>query len=139
MTARPLSSDEVGQVVLVHQIPLPCATVFCCLACVLFLVLGQDQVRAPVVPASTLHVSLSAIGGAMHWLRDAVDVAALVVLKVLFQVQPHVARCVGRAAGPRQGGLAALGAELALHLSCPVEAAVAAQDPSLQLLDARHV
>lgn len=135
MTAAPLTSEEIWQVVLIHQIFLPLPAVFCSLLLVLLLVLSQDQILAPVVLASALHVVQLAAGGAMYRLWYAVDVAALVVLEVLLEVQPHVSVAVSRAGSPCEGGLPALGAELLVHLPCHVEATVAAENPCLQLLD----
>lgn len=115
---------------------MPLSAVLINLLGVLLLVLGKDQLLAPVVLAATLHVGKFAIGTAMYWLGDAVDISALIVLEVLLEVQSHVARRVGRATYPGKCGLSALGAKLLVHLSRHVEAAVAAQHPGFELFDA---
>lgn len=135
----PLPSDQIRQVILVHEVPLALPAVLVGAALVLALVLGQDEVLAPVALAAALHARHLAVGGAVHRLGDAVDVAALVVLEVALEVQLHLARGVGAAARPRQRRLPALGAELLVHLPRHVEAPVAAQDPGLELLDAAEI
>lgn len=90
MSARPLTAKQIGQVVLVHQIPVPLSAILVYLLRVLFLVLGQDQLLAPMVLPPTLHVRHFAIRTAMHRLGYAVNVSSLVVLEVLFQMQPHI-------------------------------------------------
>lgn len=139
MPTGPLSSDQVRQVIVVHEVPLALPAVLVGLALVLALVLGEDEVLAPVALAAALHALHLAVGGAVHRLGDAVDVAALVVLEVALEVQLHLARAVGAAARPRQRRLPTLGAELLVHLPRHVEAAIAAQDPCLELLDAAEV
>jgi hypothetical protein len=133
---RPLPGKQVRQVILIHEVPLPLPAVVGHLALILALVLGKDQVLAPVALAAALDPVHLAVGGAVHRLGDAVDVAPLVVLEVALEVQLHPARGVGAAARAGEGRLAAPGAELLVHLSCHVEAAVAAEDPGLELLDA---
>ena len=139
MPARPLPSDQVRQVILVHEVPLSLPAVRVGPALVLALVLGQDEVLTPVALAAALHTGHLAVGSAVHRLGDAVHVAALVVLEVALEVELHLARAVGAAARPRQRRLPALGAELLVHLPRHVEAPVAAQDPRLELLDAAQV
>lgn len=133
-----MPTDQVRQVILVHDIPVPRPALLVCLPRILLLILGEDQVRAPVILSATRRVSQLAVGAAVRGLGDAVDIAALVVDKVLLQVQLHVARRVGRAADARERGVAAPGAELPLHLLGHAEAAVAAENPGLQLADARE-
>lgn len=139
MTTSPLPRHQVRQVILIHKVPLALPAVVIDLPLVLLLVLGQDEVLAPVALAAALHAGHLAVGGAVHRLGDAVDVAALVVLEVALEVQLHLARAVGAAARPRQRCLSALGAELLVHLPRHVEAPVAAQHPCLELLDATQV
>lgn len=139
MPTSPLPSNQVRQVILIHKVPLALPPVVVDLARVLALVLSKNKVLAPVALAAALHARHLAVGGAVHRLGDAVDVAPLVVLEVALQVQLHLARAVGAAARPRQRRLPALGAELLLHLPRHVEAPVAAQDPGLELLDAAQV
>lgn len=136
MPPSPLPSNKVRQIILIHKVPLPLPPVVVDLARVLALVLGKDEVFAPVALAAALNARHLAVGGAVHGLRDAVDVAPLVVLEVALQVQLHLAGAVGAAARPRQRRLPALGAELLVHLPRHVEASVAAEDPCLELFDA---
>lgn len=139
MPTSPLPGDQVRQIILIHKIPLPLPPVVVDLALVLALVLGEDEVLAPVALAAPLHARHLAVGGAVHGFRDAVDVATLVILEVALEVQLHLARAVGAAACSCESRLAALGAELLVHLPRHVEAPVAAQDPRLELLDAAQV
>lgn len=139
MPAGPLPSDQVWQVILVHEVPLSLPAVLVGAALVLALVLGEDEVLAPMALAAALHARHLAVGGTVHRLGDAVHVAALVVLEVALEVQLHLARAVGAAARPRQRRLPALGAELLVHLTRHVKAPVAAQHPCLELLDAAEV
>lgn len=134
---RPVPIKQIRQVILIHHIALPRPAVLVLLARVLLLVLGENQIRAPVVLAAALGVGQLAVGAAVRGLGDAVDVAALVVDKVLAQVQLHLARRVGRAAHARERGVAAFGAELPVHLLGDGEAAVATQHPCLEVPDAR--
>lgn len=136
MTASPLTGDNVGKIVVVHQVPLSLSTLLLGLLLVLLLILGQDQILAPMVLASTIDVVHLAAGSAMDGLGYAVDITALVVLKVLLQVQAHVPVAVSRAGCPRECGLSTLGTELPVHLPRNVETTVAAQHPCLELFDA---
>lgn len=136
MTAGPLASDDVGKIVIIHQVPLSLSTLLLGPLLVLLLVLGQYQILAPMVLASTIDIVHLAAGSAMDWLWDAIDIATLIILKVLLQVQAHVAVAVSRTGYPRERGLSALGAELSVHLPRHIETTVAAQDPRLELFDA---
>lgn len=78
-----------------------------------------------MVLAPAPNVGQLAIGAAMGRLGDAVDIATLVVLEILLQVESRVAVRVRRATGARERRLPTLGAELPVHLARHVEAAVA--------------
>lgn len=139
MTAGPLAGDDIWKIVVIHQVPLSLSTLLLGLLLILLLILSQYQILAPMVLSSTVDVVHLAAGSAMNWLGHAVDVATLVILEVLLQVQAHISVAVSRAGYPCEGGLSALGAELSVHLSRHVEATVAAQDPCLELFDTRKV
>lgn len=126
MPTSPLPSNKIRQIILIHKVPLALPAIVVHLARILALVLGKNQILAPVALAAALNARHLAVGGAVHWLGDAVDVAPLVVLEVALQVQLHLAGAVGAAARPRQRRLPALGAELLVHLPRHVEAPVAA-------------
>lgn len=73
----------------------------------------------------------------MRRLRNAVDVAPVIKLEVLLQVQSKVACGVGRAGYPGQSGLAARRAELLGGVFADFPTAVAAENPGLENGDAR--
>lgn len=133
--SRPVTRQKSRQEILIHQILLPLPPlVIQCLG-VLLLVLSQDQVPAPAILATNI-LGQSSIGTAVDRLGHAKHVSAVIPLKVLLEVNLEVAMLVRRAARPREGGLAALGAELLIHILCDVEAAVAPQNPRLEICDA---
>lgn len=137
-TRIPGAAEDAGQVVLVHDVAVLCPALLVHLLSVLLLVLGQDQLPAPPVLTAALDIVASAVRSAVGRLRDAEDVTPVVVLEVLLKMEREVARGVGAAGHPRQGGLAAGWAELLRHVLAHLEAAVAAQNPRLEVGDARE-
>lgn len=127
--------EYVGQVILIHNVLLARPSLLLVGTRVLLLVLGEDEVGAPVVlPAGVL--GEAAVGAPVDGLGHAVDVAAVVPLVVFLEVHLEVALGVGGAAGAGEGGLAARRAELLGHVLADLEAAVAAEDPVLEVGDA---
>lgn len=132
----PVTRQDAGEVVVIHQVPVAGATVLILLALVLLLVLREDQLCAPPVLAAALDIGLLAVGRAVRWLGDAEDVATLVDLEVLLEVEGEVARGVRGARHAREGRLAAGRAELLRRVLANLPAAVAAEDPCLLHSDA---
>lgn len=135
MPTCPLPRHQVRQVVLIHQVALPRPTVLVRLTRVLLLVLGQNQPGAPVALAAAHYVGQFPVGAAVRGLGHTVDVAAFIVDKILLEVQPRGARGVGATRHACERGLAAFGAELAVHFARDGKTPVAAQDPGLELAD----
>ncbi|PNY27838.1 Uncharacterized protein TCAP_02229 [Tolypocladium capitatum] len=132
----PVAGEDARQAVLVHEVLLPRPALLLLRLEVLLLVLGEDQVPAPAALAAAHVLWQPAVGAAVDGLGHAVDVAAVVPLVVALEVDPEVAVLVGGAAGARERGLAARGAELLGHVLCDLEAAMAAQHPVLEVGDA---
>lgn len=82
-----MTTKQIRQVVLVHDIAGPGPAFLVRLARVLLLILGEYQIRTPVVLAPALHIGQLAVGTTVRRLGNAVNIATLVVDKVLFQMQ----------------------------------------------------
>jgi hypothetical protein len=129
------STQDAGQVILIHQVPLLPSLFFHMMSGVLLLIFGKNEIITPVSLTSTLD---SSIGASVHRLGDAEAVAAGVPLHVFLQVQLELA-VGGRAAShPCECGTTTSGAELLAHLFCCAEAGVAAQDVRLEVLHTLH-
>jgi len=79
----PRAGQNPREIIVVHEIPIPCPAVLLGLLCVLLLVLGQDEFLSPSILTAPLDVGLLAICCAVGWLGDAVHIASLVELEVL--------------------------------------------------------
>lgn len=135
--SRPVARQKPRQEIIVHEILLPLSPLLIQRLSVLPLILGQDQILSPVILAAHM-LGQSAIGAAMNRLRHAKHISSSVPLEALLEVDLEVSVLVRRAACSGEGALAALGAELLVHVLCDVEAAVAAQHPRLEICDAGH-
>lgn len=130
--ALSLAAQDAGQVVLVHEVAVPRSSVLLGLACVLLLVFGEYQLGAPALLTAAPDVRLLAAGRAVRGLGDTVNVATLVPLKILLEVQREVAGRVGRAGNARERRLPAVGAELARKVLADLEAPVTPGRVSMQ-------
>lgn len=131
-----LASQDTREVVLVHEVTLPALSplLFGCGANVLLLVLGEDELGTPTsLTTATLPLS---VGTSVNGLRDTEDIASVVPLHVLLQVQLELTIGSSCARNTSQGVLAATRAELLAHVLGGQETAVAAQDECSKVLDA---
>lgn len=130
-----LTREDTGQVVLVHEVPLPALSPFLlgCRSDVLLLVLCQDELCAPTL-FSTASFPL-AICTASHRLGDAKAVTPVVPLHVLLQVHGKLPVGSRSARDSGQCVLATTRAELLVHVLGGQEAGMAPLDERLQVLD----
>lgn len=89
MATCALTRHQVRQIVFIHQIALPGATVLIGLARVFLLILSQYQPSAPVTLATANDISQLAIGATMCGLGYTVNIAALIIDKIFLEVQPR--------------------------------------------------
>lgn len=130
------TSQDARQIIVIHQIAWPHATILLSLLNVFFLILSENKALSPAVLASSLDIGRLAAGCAVCRFGDAVNVATLVELEVLLQVESCVAGGIGRARDSCQGGLSAARAKLLGRVFANKIAAVASKDPGLQERDA---
>lgn len=127
--------QDTRQVILVHEIMLTATSplLLCVGPHVLFLILGEDKLRAPTaLPAAAFPFAARV---ACNGLGDAVAVAAVVPLHVLLQM--HCELAVG-GRGARDTGervFTASGAELLIHILGGEETGVTALDERFKVLD----
>lgn len=136
IASRSSSTENTGQVIVIHQVAIPRPLLLVLFSSVLLLIFCEYQLLPPAIFPAAVDVGILAAGRPVGGFGNGKNIAPVVELEVLFQVQLEVPRGVGAAGYSRERSLAARGAKLLGGVLADLPAAVAAEDPGFQESDA---
>lgn len=110
---------------MIHDILLSLPFLFFASPCEFLLILCENEIRTPIVLSSGM-LGQTSIRGPVNWLGNTVDVATVIPLEILLEVNLEVSVLIGGATCAHECGLSTGRTELLVHLFCDLEAAVAA-------------
>lgn len=134
----PRTSQDAGQIILVHKIAVSCPAILFALLDVLLLIFSQDEFLPPSIFAATLDASLLAIGCPVGWLGNAVNITPFIELEVPLHMESEVSRGISCTRYSRECGMSTRRTKLFRGVLANPHAAVAPEDPCLEESNARE-